>query len=94
MNLLKTILAGCVASCGMFPAMAQTGFTLKGTIEGLPDSVKVALVTTDIGERGNGKLLCETVVADQSFELRGEVQSPQLCKLQFRRLNPKTKRFV
>ena len=92
MNLLRTILAGCVASCGMFPAVAQTGFTFKGTIEGLPDSVKVALVTTDIGEGGNGKLLCETVVADQSFELRGEVQSPQLCKLQFRRLNPKTKR--
>lgn len=72
--------------------MYADGFTLKGMLEGLPDSIKVTI--SDI-EDPNGKTvkLAETMTANGTFELNGSTTSPRMCELNFSRYNEKQQQF-
>lgn len=59
--------------------LAQGGFTINGTIKGLPDSTLVSLYST----QQNGSVLASTFAKDSKFILKGQVEEPQLYLVNF-----------
>lgn len=53
-------------------------FVIKGQIPGMKDSIQVSLLTA---EKRPSVVICETLVKDGYFELKGHVESPELCTL-------------
>lgn len=68
------------------PAAGQDGFTVTGSIEAIPDSIKVVL--SDV-EDPNGDVvkLAEAFTSAGAFSLKGSVKTPKMCRLSFRRKN-------
>lgn len=56
----------------------EKGFTIKGQIPGMRDSIEVSLLTA---EELSSTTLCETVVKNGYFELKGQLEGPMLCTL-------------
>jgi len=56
----------------------EKGFVIKGQIPGMRDSIEVSLLTA---EELPSTTLCETVVKNGYFELKGQVKRPMLCTL-------------
>lgn len=81
-------MSGLMALTLSVGAYADGAFSLSGSIKGLPDSLKV--VITDI-EDPNGKrpVLAEAMTASGSFLLNGDIKSPRMCSLSFKRYSAK-----
>ena len=81
-----------VASLGAIAQNNQTGapiggpFTLRGAIEGLPDSIKVVLYNVEMEQRVK---IAETFPKEGRFEIKAEVPGITLCQLAFAKFNPK-----
>lgn len=68
-------------------------FTLKGSIAGVPDSVRVVLVDIE-DPNGKRQVIAESPVDGNDFELTGELASPRMCELVFQRYSPKRGDYV
>lgn len=68
------------------PAAGQRGFTMTGSVDAMPDSIKVVL--SDV-EDPNGDVvkLAEAFSSAGKFSLKGSVKTPKMCRLSFRRKN-------
>lgn len=88
MNLIKMSLSGLMALTLSIGAQAAPGFSLRGTIKGMPDSVRVVLFDIE-DPNGDVRKVAETMATADGFELSGELKSPAMCKLSFQRFNHK-----
>lgn len=87
-HILRFSMSGLMVLTLSVGASAQGAFTLGGSLQGMPDSVRVVLV--DI-EDPNGKraVIAESMASGDSFELSGDVKSPRMCNLAFQRRSKK-----
>lgn len=66
---------------------AQTNFSLKGSIPGIADSLKVVL--NDIEDpNGDVRNVATAFVSDGAFVLTGDLKAPTMCNLSVRRYIP------
>ena len=72
------------------PAPIGGPFTLSGSIEGLPDSIRVALYNV---EREQRVKIAETFPKDGRFEIKAEVPGITLCQLAFGKYVPKNEAY-
>ena len=77
MNKIGLILLFLIFLCAGISAQEKE-FVLRGQIPGMRDSIAVSLLTA---EELPTTTICETVVKDGCFELRGRVKKPMLCTL-------------
>ncbi len=77
MNKIGLILLFLIFLCAGISAQ-EKGFVIRGQIPGMRDSIAVSLLTA---EELPTTTICETVVKDGCFELRGRVKGPMLCTL-------------
>ena len=92
-HIISLSVSGLMALSPIVTSAATAGFTLKGDLAGMPDSVKVTLV--DIEDPNDKQvLIAETFATGNSFQLSGELNSPRMCKLAFQRYSPKQDRYV
>ncbi|MCM1389818.1 MAG: AhpC/TSA family protein [Bacteroides sp.] len=91
MNINALAIAALMAAMPL--TMNAGGFSIKGRIAGLPDSVKVTL--TDV-EDPNGKkvTIAETISKGEAFEVNGSVDSPRMCNLILSKYNAKHDRYM
>lgn len=84
----KLMATACATLAGFLALQAQekNNFLLRGTLTGLPDSMRVSLVDA---EQKKTVVLCDTVPADGAFVLEARVEHPTYCQLCFRRYNAK-----
>ncbi len=92
MLVTRFVAAAVMAAAAMPVTMYADGFTIKGALDGLPDSTKVTI--TDI-EDPNGKVvtLAEGSASGGAFELNASTAAPRMCELNFSRYNEKQQRF-
>ncbi len=93
MNLIKMSLSGLMALTLSIGAQGATGFSLSGSLQGMPDSVKVVLFNIE-DPNGDVKKVAETMASGGSFNLAGDVKSPAMCKLAFQRFSPKRGEYL
>lgn len=93
MNLIKMSLSGLMALTLSIGAQGATGFSLSGSLQGMPDSVKVVLFNVE-DPNGDVKKVAETMASGGSFNLAGDVKSPAMCKLAFQRFSPKRGEYL
>ena len=55
----------------------EKGFVIRGHVPGMPDSLNVALLTSE----DSIKMIAETFAKDGYFELKGAVEHPMMCSL-------------
>lgn len=77
---------------GIMPVAGQTGFTLRGSFSGMPDSLKVTVTNTE--QEGNEKKLAEGFTSGGAFTLQGHTRYPALCTLKVMRYREKAACFV
>ncbi|MFR5659130.1 MAG: DUF4369 domain-containing protein [Butyricimonas faecihominis] len=77
MNKIGLILLFLIFLCAGISAQEKE-FVLRGQIPGMRDSIAVSLLTA---EELPTTTICETVVKDGCFELRGRVKKPMLCTI-------------
>ena len=77
MNKIGLILLFLIFLCAGISAQEKE-FVIRGQIPGMRDSIAVSLLTA---EELPTTTICETVVKNGCFELRGRVKSPMLCTL-------------
>ncbi len=77
MNKIGLILLFLIFLCANSSAQEKE-FVIRGQIPGMRDSIVVSLLTA---EELPTTTICETVVKDGCFELRGQVKGPMLCTL-------------
>ncbi len=77
MNKIGLILLFLIFLCAGISAQEKE-FVIRGQIPGMRDSIVVSLLTA---EELPTTTICETVVKDGCFELRGRVKGPMLCML-------------
>ena len=86
-------LSGLMALTLSIGAQGATGFSLSGSLQGMPDSVKVVLFNIE-DPNGDVKKVAETMASGGSFNLAGDVKSPAMCKLAFQRFSPKRGEYL
>lgn len=87
LNLLKTSLSGLMALTLSASLSAQTNFSLKGSIPGMPDSLRVVL--TDVEDpNGDFRTVATSFVSNGAFELKGDLKAPAMCNLYVQRYVP------
>lgn len=92
MNCKKLLMTGVLAMISAITATAQAPFSLSGKIDGMPDSVRIAL--TDVEDpNGDFKTLAQVNPKNGAFELKGDVKAPTMCKLFFQRYSPKDENY-
>lgn len=77
MNKIGLILLFLIFLCAGVSAQEKE-FVIRGQIPGMRDSIEVSLLTA---EELPTATICETIVKNACFELRGRVKSPMLCTL-------------
>ena len=77
MNKIGLILLFLIFLCANSSAQEKE-FVIRGQLPGMRDSIVVSLLTA---EELPTTTICETVVKDGCFELRGRVKGPMLCTL-------------
>lgn len=86
---MKQLILSFLAALCALPASAQ--FTLSGRIEGMPDSLQVAVVNAESREKS---LLCQVSPSDGTFCLTCDsVIRPLLCELRILQRSPKNGRL-
>lgn len=92
-NIAKILLSGLMALTLSVPTFAADNFSLKGSIPGLSDSLKVVL--NDV-EDPNGEIrrIGSAVVSNGVFELAGELKSPTVCELSVLKYVPARQEFM
>ena len=92
-NIAKISLSGLMALALSVPAFAADNFSLKGSIPGLSDSLKVVL--NDV-EDPNGEIreIGSAVVSNGAFELAGELKSPTVCEFSVLKYVPARQEFM
>ncbi len=92
LNLLKTSLSGLMALTLSASLSAQTNFSLKGSIPGMPDSLRVVL--TDVEDpNGDVRTVGSALVRNGGFEITGELKAPAVCRLSVQRYVPSQQEF-
>lgn len=87
LNLLKTSLSGLMALTLSVSVSAQENFSLKGSIPGMADSLKVVL--NDIEDpNGDVRNVATAFISDGAFVLTGDLKAPTMCNLSVRRYIP------
>lgn len=87
LNLLKTSLSGLMALTLSATLSAQTNFSLKGSIPGMADSLRVVL--TDVEDPNSEyRTVGSAVVSNGAFELKGDLKAPTMCTLYVQRYVP------
>ncbi|MCM1313063.1 MAG: thioredoxin domain-containing protein [Bacteroides sp.] len=81
----NTLLYGILMCASSIMAQSEQGFTIKGSLQGLPDSLKVKLIDTENEEEY--KTIAEANISNGSFTLEGSVPNTRLCELVFTRKN-------
>lgn len=87
-NSIRFAMSGLLALTLSVGASAQKAFTLSGSLQGMPDSVKVVLVDVE-DPNGERPVLAESMATGDSFALQGTVKSPRMCSLAFQRYSAK-----
>lgn len=83
----KTSLSGLMALTLSASLSAQTNFRLKGSISGMPDSLRVVL--TDVEDpNGDFRTVATSFVSNGAFELNGDLKAPAMCTLYVQRYVP------
>lgn len=85
MNKLKTILLSLLLSSTSIYAQKQ--FTVRGTIEGLADSMQVSLIDYE-AESNDKRELGIGTISGNTFVVKGEIPSTHLCGLSVNAMNP------
>lgn len=83
-SIAKFSMSGLLALTLSAGAAAEGGFSLSGTIKGLPDSARVVLVDVE-DPNENFEELAVGPVSGGVFELKGSVKGPRMCSLRFQR---------
>lgn len=83
---LKSIFKYSFAAAAMLaiacPASAKSSFTVKGHIDGLPDSVRVYVI--EVGDpNGKNETFAKESPKAGTFDLKGEIKRPGMAKLAF-----------
>ena len=86
-------LTGLIALSMTVPSKAASEFSLKGSLAGLPDSTRVALIDVE-DPNGKRQVIAETMITGTDFELEGDLKSPRMCELAFQRYSPKREGYV
>ena len=91
-HIVRSSVAGLMALALSLQASAGENFIIRGSLSGLPDSVRVTLA--DI-EDPNGEVvdLAQTFTSGGTFSLSGEVGSPKMCSLSFSVYSPKSDEY-
>lgn len=88
----KTSLSGLMALTLSASLSAQTNFSLKGSIPGMPDSLRVVL--TDVEDpNGDVRTVGSALVRNGGFEITGELKAPAVCRLSVQRYVPSQQEF-
>lgn len=94
-SLVKGMLAAGILSLSAAQMSAQ-GFSVKGNISGMPDSVRVTIYefeSADVLPNVGEKIAAE--YADKgTFSVKGEVKRPMLAMMAFQKYNSKTDRMA
>ncbi|MDR0766116.1 MAG: AhpC/TSA family protein [Odoribacteraceae bacterium] len=77
---MRTIILLASLALALDAAAATDGYTLRGKIDGLPDSARVTL--TPAATRQAEKPAAGTVAARGRFEIKGDIPAPRLFRLQ------------
>ena len=81
----KVLLCGLFMCASSLMAQSEQGFTIKGSLQGLPDSLKVKLVDIESGEQN--RIIAESDINNGNFMLKGSVPNVRLCELMFYKNN-------
>lgn len=79
----NTLLYGLLMCASSIMAQSGQKFIIKGSLQGLPDSLKVKLIDTENDEQN--KTIAESDISNGCFILEGSVPNTRLCELIFTR---------
>lgn len=86
-------MSGLMALTLTVSSKAASEFSLKGSLAGMPDSVRVVLVDIE-DPNGKREIIAEAMPKGGEFELKGNLKSPRMCELAFQRYSPQREGYL
>ncbi|MBD5301098.1 MAG: AhpC/TSA family protein [Bacteroides sp.] len=92
-HLVSLSMSGLMALTLTVSSKAASEFSLKGSLAGMPDSVRVVLVDVE-DPNGKREIIAEAMPKGGDFELKGNLKSPRMCELAFQRYSPQREGYL
>ncbi|MDE6824608.1 MAG: DUF4369 domain-containing protein [Duncaniella sp.] len=77
-HLVSLSMSGLMALTLTVSSKAASEFSLKGSLAGMPDSVRVVLVDIE-DPNGKREIIAEAMPKGGDFELKGNLKSTRMC---------------